>query len=373
MINIPPRHFCIVANPCVRDMDGVVVVDQHGQVKLRHGDQEIRFSDTFNEPFALFPGEALAGSVKQLQLVPPNTALRLRAARDVTIPEIRTASNNTATSNPKDNTTTVMVTRSAGEEWVFRGPGTYVPRVEVTVVETISATIIKPNQAIKLRARAAMVDYHGVARKAGEEWLVREAGAYVQDVDEELVEMVSAYVLTEKNGLHVSATRTFTDINGRVRKAGERWLVTLKDCETFLPDVYETVLQEVQAITLSSLQYCVVVDPVDPNTGKQHMGRRELRKGELTFFLKPGERLESGVQQVFVLGLDEALLLRVTSWRIKKKNCFFNNSIISNQKNSFIGYRGVRGSLRAGRQGEAQPRRPVDDPRAAGLCPPLRG
>ena len=32
-------------------------------------------------------------------------------------------------------------------------PGTYIPRKEVVVEETIRATIIKPNQAIKLRAR----------------------------------------------------------------------------------------------------------------------------------------------------------------------------------------------------------------------------
>ena len=31
--------------------------------------------------------------------------------------------------------------------------GTYIPRKEVVVEETVRATIIKPNQAIKLRAR----------------------------------------------------------------------------------------------------------------------------------------------------------------------------------------------------------------------------
>ena len=31
--------------------------------------------------------------------------------------------------------------------------GTYIPRKEVVVDETIRATVIKPNQAIKLRAR----------------------------------------------------------------------------------------------------------------------------------------------------------------------------------------------------------------------------
>jgi len=37
---------------------------------------------------------------------------------------------------------------------------------------------------------------------------------------------------------------------------------------------------------------------------------RELRKGEDSFFLSPGEKLESGIQKVYVLGSEEALLLR---------------------------------------------------------------
>ena len=35
----------------------------------------------------------------------------------------------------------------------FIAVGTYIPRKEVVVDETVRATVIKPNQAIKLRAR----------------------------------------------------------------------------------------------------------------------------------------------------------------------------------------------------------------------------
>ena len=41
----------------------------------------------------------------------------------------------------------------AGDEWLFEGPGTYIPKKEVEVIETVRASIIRPNQAIKLRAR----------------------------------------------------------------------------------------------------------------------------------------------------------------------------------------------------------------------------
>jgi len=214
--------------------------------------------------------------------VAPNTAIKLRAIRD-------------------------YKEYKAGDEWLFKGPGTYHPSVEVQVVEITKAIIIKPNQAVLLKARKES-DAEGHPRKAGEEWLIRIEGAYLPDVHEEVRETISAYVLTEKKALHLTAITTFTDVFKNLRKAGEQWLVTLADAETHIPDVYERVVGEVPITTLTSRQYCVVVDPVEEH-GRNQLGKRELRKGEGSFFLRPGERLENGIQNVHVLEDDEALLL----------------------------------------------------------------
>jgi len=72
--------------------------------------------------------------------------------------------------------------------------------------------------------------------------------------------------------------------------------------------VYEELVREVQITTLTNRQYAVVLDPW--RDGKQHLGQKELRVGEVSFFLKPGERLESGIQNVLVLSEQEALLLK---------------------------------------------------------------
>jgi major vault protein len=280
MIMVPPRHYCIIENPIVRE-DGVASRDKNGQVRLRHSDQEIRFESP--DPFPLYPGESLVGKVTPLQVVAPNTAIRLRAIRD-------------------------YKEWKAGDEWLFKGPGTYLPSVEVQVVEIVRAIIIKPNQAVRLKARKDTHDWQGKPRRAGEEWLVRFEGAYLPDVHEEVRETISAYVLTEKKALHLSAITTFVDIFKKERKAGEQWLVTLHDAETHIPDVHERVVGEVPITTLNSRQYCVVVDPVDEH-GRNQLGKRELRKGEGSFFLRPGERLENGIQNVHVLEDDEALLL----------------------------------------------------------------
>ena len=76
--------------------------------------------------------------------------------------------------------------------------GTYIPRKEVVVEETIRATVIKPNQSIKLRARKETTDRDGNPRVTGEEWLVTKVGAYLPGAYEEVVDVVDAYVLTEK-------------------------------------------------------------------------------------------------------------------------------------------------------------------------------
>lgn len=56
MVTIPLRHYCVVANPVVRDAQGSVVLDVTGQARLRHADMEIRLTQ---DPFPLYPGELM--------------------------------------------------------------------------------------------------------------------------------------------------------------------------------------------------------------------------------------------------------------------------------------------------------------------------
>ncbi|KAK7478267.1 hypothetical protein BaRGS_00011281 [Batillaria attramentaria] len=286
MIIVPPRHYCVVENPVMRDSDGNVIIDAAGQAKLQHADQEIRLAQ---DPFPLHPGETLKQPVTPLKVVPANSALRMRAVLDFE-----------DESGEK---------RTAGDEWLFEGPGTYIPRKEVVVEETVRATVIRPNQAIRLRARKECIDRDGVARVTGEEWLSKKTGAYLPGAYEEVVDIVNAYVLTDKKALHLRALRTYKDDFGVVRKNGEEWLITFKDTETHIPNVYEEVIGVVSITTLSNRQYCVVLDPCD-STGRPQLGQKKLIKGEKAFFLRPGERLEKGIQNVYILGEDEGVILR---------------------------------------------------------------
>ena len=100
MITIPPRHYCVIENPVVRDNDAKPIMDAAGQAKLLHADQDIRLAQ---EPFPLYPGEVLKQPVSPLKVVAADSALRVRAILDF-----------------EDGSGEKRV---AGDEWLFEGPG----------------------------------------------------------------------------------------------------------------------------------------------------------------------------------------------------------------------------------------------------------
>lgn len=288
MIQIPPRCYCIVLNPVIISSSGHIVYDDFGMAKVRYSDREVRTSETHPKPFPLHPFEQLDQDITKIPVIKQNHAYMIRAIRDFNEDKVE---------------------RKAGDEWLFYGPGSYIPRVECEVIKEVNPITIKPNTALKLRAIRATLDKYKIERKAGEEWLIRETGDYLPTVEEEVVEEVKAIVLTEKKALQLRAVKEFTDKYKKTRKAGEEWLLTIKDTDTHIPDVYEIVVGTVNAVVLNNRQFCYILDPVD-ESGKNQFGRKELKKGEATFFLKPFERLEKGIQDVIVLADDEALLLK---------------------------------------------------------------
>ena len=52
----------------------------------------------------------------------------------------------------------------------------------------------------------------------------------------------------------------------------EEWLVTIADTPTHILNVYEQLVGLVDVITLTSRQYCVILDPVED--GKPQFGRK---------------------------------------------------------------------------------------------------
>lgn len=84
-------------------------------------------------------------------------------------------------------------------------------------------------------------------------------------------------LLSRQRALHVRALRPFRDAGGRDRRTGEEWLVTVADREAHIPSVAEEVVGVVDVTTLSSREYCVILDPVGPD-GKPQLGQKRVVK-----------------------------------------------------------------------------------------------
>jgi major vault protein len=285
-VTVPPQQYVTVSNPAVVDKEGAVVLDKNGQALLRHGDVEVR---TERSPFPLYPGEKLDHAVKPLPTVPVNGATRMEATRDIIAADGK-------------------IIRKVGEEWLELGPKVLIPHPGARIVSSVSNILIAPDEALRMRASKDLIDFQGKKRIAGEEYMVRIVGSYLPIIDEVVLGKVSATVLTPKLALLLQAKTTFTDQFGFDRKVGEQWLVTNENTESYIPGVEEILVRTVPITTLTSRQYCVVENPKD-ETGQNRYGVSEIRRGPQTFFLQPDEVLIQQITDVTVLQERDALEL----------------------------------------------------------------
>ena len=61
------------------------------------------------------------------------------------------------------------------------------------IVRVMAPQIIAPDHAVRLRAQQDLIDKDGSPRAIGEEWLVRDIGAYLPGVFEEVGQPVVAW------------------------------------------------------------------------------------------------------------------------------------------------------------------------------------
>jgi len=57
--------------------------------------------------------------------------------------------------------------RFVNDEYLFKGPGTYIPRVEEDVLKKLEARIILPNNGVVLKAKRDCIDATGEKKSAG--------------------------------------------------------------------------------------------------------------------------------------------------------------------------------------------------------------
>lgn len=117
-------------------------------------------------------------------------------------------------------------------------------------------------------------------------------------------------MLNDFTALHLRATYDFTDVYGNKRRAGEEWLIDKSVKDVHIIDAAEQLVQEKRIIILSQTQYCIIQNPINAKTAKPDFGQQKVVRGEAKFFLRPGEELVSGIQNIMVIHEEEALLCR---------------------------------------------------------------
>ena len=115
-------------------------------------------------------------------------------------------------------------------------------------------------------------------------------------------ELQTLPVVSVGQALRLRASQDTTDSEGTERKAGDEWLVTKKGA--YVPAVGEEVVETVnlERVTLTNRQYCVVCRPVVDDKPQ-----RRILRGPLSSYLKPGEVLEDGIRDIRFLEAHEAL------------------------------------------------------------------
>lgn len=104
-----------------------------------------------------------------------------------------------------------------------------------------------------MRAKKDLTDSEGEKRRAGQRWLVRKLGAYIPDVSEEIVEVRKGFVLTDKKSIWLRALKDMKDVYGVQRYAGAEWLIGVEQANSHILDVNEKFIMEVPITSLSSL------------------------------------------------------------------------------------------------------------------------
>jgi major vault protein len=125
------------------------VKSEYDEIKVRFEELEIRTASDYPDPFPLYPYEELYQDVRSFTFLKDNEALILTATR------------------PFIDEREGKVERFIGDEYLFKGPGTYVPKVEESIKSRIEAIIVLPNHGLLLKAKRDTVDALGETRKAG--------------------------------------------------------------------------------------------------------------------------------------------------------------------------------------------------------------
>jgi major vault protein len=263
MIELGTGSWCVVRNPVVRT-EGKVALDDFGQARIAVGDREVRVGP---QVFPLYPGEELEGEITPEYVLGVYDALRLRALTAFT--------DERAPGGPRR--------REAGDEWLVRGPGRYVPSEAIAVVSAEKARVLKETEycvVLNPLDRATGRIQEGRRKViSGPDVFFLEPGEVLEG------EVRRKHVLSEMQGLKLQALDDFSepDEGGepRLRKAGDTWIV--RGPRTYVPNERVVIHKEIVALSLGQGEGLYV---------------RDLRSGKVSLVQGPCQFMPEAHQEL---------------------------------------------------------------------------
>ncbi|RKH11877.1 hypothetical protein D7V97_10050 [Corallococcus sp. CA053C] len=262
MIEVGAGSWCVVRNPVVR-VDGQVALDDFGQARVAVGDREVRVGP---KVFPLYPGEELEGDIVPEYVLGVSEALRLRALTAFTDARAPDA--------PRR--------REAGDEWLVRGPGRYVPDEAVTVVSLEKARVLKETEYCVI---LNPVDRATGRVQEGRRKVVSGPDVFFLEPGEALEgDVRRKHVLSELQGLKLQALDDLSEDEGGVphtRKAGDTWIV--RGPRTYVPSEKVLIHREIAALSLGQGEGLYV---------------RDLRSGKVSLVQGPCQFMPEAHQEL---------------------------------------------------------------------------
>ncbi|RKG63258.1 hypothetical protein D7V80_31290 [Corallococcus sp. CA054B] len=262
MVEVGAGSWCVVRNPVVR-VDGQVALDDFGQARVAVGNREVRVGP---KVFPLYPGEELEGDIAPEYVLGVSEALRLRALTAFTDTHVPDA--------PRR--------REAGDEWLVRGPGRYVPGESVTVVSLEKARVLKETEYCVI---LNPVDRATGRVQEGRRKVVSGPDVFFLEPGEALEgDVRRKHVLSELQGLKLQALDDLSENEGgepRARKAGDTWIV--RGPRTYVPSEKVLIHREIAALSLGQGEGLYV---------------RDLRSGKVSLVQGPCQFMPEAHQEL---------------------------------------------------------------------------
>ncbi len=263
MIELGTGNWCVVRNPVVRE-GGKVALDEFGQARIAVGDREVRVGP---QVFPLYPGEEMEGEITPEHVLGVYDALRLQA--------LNAFMDERAPGGPRR--------REAGDEWLVRGPGRYVPNAAVVVVSAEKARMLKETEyCVVLNP----VDRTTGKIQEGRRKIISGPDVFFLEPGEALEgDVRRKHVLSEMQGLKLQALDDFSEPDeggeSRARKAGDTWIV--RGPRTYVPNERVLIHKEIVALSLGQGEGLYV---------------RDLRSGKVSLVQGPCQFMPEAHQEL---------------------------------------------------------------------------